>query len=83
MILLATGEDVAVASERILHHRILVADDDPVIRTLLSEALSGAGHTVEAFQDGQAALKGAGAARLSLLLLDLEMPGRRGSDVLL
>src|SRR5574341_2008172 len=62
--------------------RILVADDDPVIRAVLEEALVSFGHTVVVVGDGIAALAEARANPPDLVLLDQLMPGMDGLGVL-
>ena len=59
--------------------KILVVDDNLLIRTLLREILSGAGHEVigEA-RDGEEAIKRALELRPDLVTLDLVMPRRDG-----
>ncbi len=63
--------------------RILVIEDEPAIALILSEVLSGEGHTVQASADGTAGLE-----RLhrypapDVVLLDLLMPGVGGRAVL-
>ncbi|MCY3019222.1 MAG: response regulator [Planctomycetota bacterium] len=54
--------------------RILVADDDRMVRTLLSKMLSSHGAVVVAAPDGQAALREALLAPFDLCILDVEMP---------
>jgi CheY-like chemotaxis protein len=63
-------------------YRILVVDDDPPIRRLLSFLLSDASHTVETAADGVEALEHLQSAPPDLLLLDLNMPRLGGLDVL-
>jgi CheY-like chemotaxis protein len=54
--------------------RILVVDDDPLIRSTLTEALSDEGyHTIPA-EHGRAALAAMEQCRPDLILLDLMMP---------
>ena len=67
--------------------RILVAEDDPAIRQLLSDLLKGEGYDAVAAEDGEKAiLAWEGAARggspFDLLLLDIMMPKASGYDVL-
>ena len=62
-------------------HRILIVDDDPHIRQLLSFAFAKAGmETVEA-ADGEAALAEVGARAPDLLVLDINMPRMDGLEV--
>jgi EAL domain-containing protein (putative c-di-GMP-specific phosphodiesterase class I)/DNA-binding response OmpR family regulator len=62
--------------------KILVVDDDPVIRQLLSAMLTGAGHCVVTAADGPQALEELAAAPVDLVLLDYHLPGMTGLDVL-
>jgi DNA-binding response OmpR family regulator len=60
---------------------VLVADDDPDIRELVTFKLEQAGYKVHAVGDGVAALAAARALSPSLLLLDVMMPGLNGYEV--
>lgn len=62
--------------------RILVADDDADIRDLVVFKLSQAGYTVEAVKDGAAAWEAFSANPHDLAVLDVQMPGLSGIDVL-
>ncbi len=67
--------------------RILVAEDDPAIRQLLSDLLVGEGYDAVAAEDGEKAIlawEGAvrGGSPFDLLLLDIMMPKASGYDVL-
>jgi sigma-B regulation protein RsbU (phosphoserine phosphatase) len=62
--------------------RILVADDDATSRKLLLRILSRAGFTCSEAPDGIAALKQLHDDPPSLLLLDYDMPGMNGAEVL-
>ncbi|MGH9173201.1 MAG: response regulator transcription factor, partial [Vicinamibacterales bacterium] len=53
---------------------ILIVDDNPAIREILTEALAAAGHVVVEASDGQEALDLAQISRPSLILLDLNIP---------
>ncbi len=61
---------------------VLVADDDPVIRTNLALLLGAEGYGVVEAADGDAAARLLGDPAVSLALLDLRMPRRDGMDVL-
>ncbi|MEO6144616.1 MAG: response regulator transcription factor [Dermatophilaceae bacterium] len=61
---------------------LLVADDEPRIRTMLNRSLSAQGHTVCEASNGQAALDLLDSHDVDLVLLDLAMPRRDGLDVL-
>jgi two-component system, OmpR family, response regulator len=62
--------------------RILVADDDGDIRDLVVFKLTQAGYSVEAVEDGAAALSSIEAQLPRLAILDVMMPGLSGIDVL-
>lgn len=62
--------------------RIVVADDDNVIRALLIEVLEEAGHEVVDVEDGQAALDVLASRDFDVVLLDLNMPRVSGLNVL-
>ena len=62
--------------------RILVVDDDPVIRTLVSQCLQALGHTVST-ADCAAACREAMATELpEVLVLDCIMPNESGPELL-
>ena len=61
---------------------ILVVDDDPTSRRLLVRTLSTAGFTCRESQNGMEALEYVHADLPSLLLLDFDMPGIDGAEVL-
>ncbi|NHC15599.1 response regulator transcription factor [Motilibacter deserti] len=62
--------------------RLLVVDDEPNIRELLSASLRFAGFDVTTAADGQQALSLAESARPDLVVLDVMMPGLDGFGVL-
>jgi len=61
---------------------ILVVDDEPRLRTFLTEALQEKGYLVEVAEDGAAAVAKARAARFDVALCDLSMPGIGGLQAL-
>lgn len=61
---------------------VLVADDDPLMRSILEHKLSRAGYTVALAEDGQAALDQARALRPAIVVLDAMMPILDGFEVL-
>src|SRR6185503_14669391 len=62
--------------------QVLVADDEPVSRTVVSAMLKKAGYPVVLANDGEQAWKKLDAADSpSLALLDWEMPGLQGPEV--
>jgi CheY-like chemotaxis protein len=54
--------------------RVLVVDDDPIIRDVLVEALQDEGYAVVSCRDGQEALDVVAEQVPDLILLDLMMP---------
>jgi DNA-binding response OmpR family regulator/cellulose synthase/poly-beta-1,6-N-acetylglucosamine synthase-like glycosyltransferase len=57
-----------------LGSRILVADDDEMIRELVRAGLEGAGHQVVMAEDGEQALDRLREVRCDLVLTDVQMP---------
>jgi DNA-binding response OmpR family regulator len=61
---------------------ILVVDDDPMNRMLLTRDLEREGHRVATAQDGVRALQALGAEPFDIVLLDVLMPELDGYDTL-
>ncbi|MEU8319251.1 response regulator transcription factor [Nonomuraea sp. NPDC048881] len=61
--------------------RVLVVDDEPNIRELLSEALELNGFAVRAVSDGRRALEEVARERPDIIVLDVMMPGLDGFTV--
>ncbi len=62
--------------------RILVVDDEEIVRESLGGWLEKDGYTVETAPDGPSALEKLKAARWSIMIVDLKMPGMDGLQVL-
>ncbi len=63
--------------------RVLIADDDPVIRCLLSSAVTSEGYVAVAVNDGRAAFKTLQSdADFTAALFDMSMPGLNGIDLI-
>lgn len=62
--------------------RVLVVDDDPGALGLVKVILSRAGHPVETAENGEEALAKLERGKYSAVVSDLEMPKKRGIDVL-
>ncbi len=62
--------------------RILVVDDQPVIRSLLSDILTGEGYKVETADCGEAAMRRFQEHPFKVVVLDVKMPGMSGFEVL-
>ena len=61
---------------------ILLADDDPLIASIVRHRFKKAGHRVDHVADGAAALRAIAQQRPDLLILDLKMPELDGLGVL-
>jgi CheY-like chemotaxis protein len=61
--------------------RILVVDDEAVVRQLLSQLLKKEGYSVETFDNGREALSRIKKDGYDLILLDVKLPGMSGSEV--
>ncbi len=60
--------------------KILVVDDEPGVRMILSLKLEDRGYEVLTAEDGAEAVRLAGEKMPDLILLDLNMPGMDGSE---
>ena len=63
-------------------HKVLVVDDDPAIRRLLTGTLEQAGYIVVRASDARAALTSLSIDKPDLVLLDLGLPDRDGLELL-
>lgn len=64
------------------HRSILVVDDDPEMRALLLDVLRNEGYDVVDAKDGTEAVLALRARRFDLILMDKNMPGPSGLDLL-
>src|SRR5213592_5315813 len=64
------------------HIEILVVDDDAMSRRVLAQLLTAAGYKCRVCKDGSEALEILHAAPPTLLLLDFDMPGLNGAQLL-
>jgi DNA-binding response OmpR family regulator len=62
--------------------RVLVVDDEPMVRETLNQVLSNEGYVVDLAVDGETALERVHATRPDVILLDLMMPGMNGRQFL-
>ncbi|RUL89259.1 sigma-54-dependent transcriptional regulator [Tautonia sociabilis] len=62
--------------------RILFADDEAHLRDLMERELPRLGHEVTACPDGQSAIRALERGRFDAALLDIQMPGLSGIEVL-
>jgi len=62
--------------------RILVVDDEPQIRDVVTRALQDAGYRIDAAEDGATGLALALSGEYQLVILDIVMPAKDGRQVL-
>src|SRR6266568_5812632 len=60
---------------------VLVVEDEPHVRELVSYTLQGAGYRVRSVADGESALKEARQNAPDLVVLDIRLPGIDGWEV--
>jgi DNA-binding NtrC family response regulator len=65
-----------------MNQTILIVDDEPNIRSSLGTAFRLEGYRVETAADGPSALRAVDAGGVDLVVLDLQMPGMDGMEVL-
>jgi len=63
--------------------RILVTDDDPIIRKLLFEVLTSDGHRVTVTENGLEAVRETEKQAFELVLMDVHMPLMNGLEALI
>ena len=68
--------------ESALATKVLVADDDELLRTLMEHKLTAAGYEVVTATDGSEALALAAREHPDVIVLDAMMPQRDGFEVL-
>ncbi|HEU5377558.1 MAG TPA: response regulator [Ktedonobacteraceae bacterium] len=61
--------------------KVLVVDDDPVIRDMMADILECEGHTPDLARNGQEALRFLSGSESYLVFLDLLMPSFNGRQV--
>ena len=62
--------------------RVLWADDDPMIRSVMATNLEAEGFDVQTVSDGDEAYEAAVSSPPDVIVLDIMMPGRDGYEVL-
>jgi two-component system, sensor histidine kinase SagS len=78
---LGVAEDKGVADPIIADARILVADDEPNIRTTISDILRKYKAVVTVCENGGDAIRQIDAAEFDLVISDIKMPDKTGYDV--
>lgn len=61
---------------------LLIVDDDPFMRELLTESLTEAGYNVSASEDGKGALRALSLTDFQVALVDLSLPDTDGMDLI-
>jgi len=74
-------EEQAVQQQQARHLRVLLVEDDALIRMSTAEMLTDLGHDVTEAEDGPAALALLKNARFDVLLTDLSLPGMAGDEL--
>ncbi len=62
--------------------RLLVIDDEPLVRAFVRNTLEGSGHEVSEAADGDAGLRAFEARSADLVITDIVMPGREGIETI-
>ena len=62
---------------------VLIADDDPTLRAIAAELLSGEGYHVLEAEDGDQALRIVEAETVDLIVLDMLMPNKDGIETII
>lgn len=60
------------------HPRLLIVDDDPTLRTLIRDFLTGQGYGVDEAEDGPSMRAALARQRADIVILDVMMPGEDG-----
>jgi len=78
----STGRTQASAPETVSPARILVIDDDPLMRSFMDKCLTRAGHEVTVARNGAEGMHVFDIEPFDLIVTDLFMPDRDGLEVL-
>ncbi len=76
------GPSTSAVAPSLSKQHVLVVDDAPELRMLLSKVLEGAGATVQTAHDGLDALEKALCRRFDAIIMDLQMPRMDGATAL-
>jgi DNA-binding NtrC family response regulator len=61
---------------------ILIVDDDPGVRDMLSSVLNDVGYSVEAVESAKEAVKACEKSTFEVALVDIELPDMNGTELL-
>ncbi|OGN92917.1 MAG: hypothetical protein A2Z75_07370 [Chloroflexi bacterium RBG_13_50_10] len=75
------AEPLVKTSQKAGKARILVVDDEQVIRDVVNRVLTGEGYKVETVDNATDALKKIESQRYKLILVDIKMPGMDGVEL--
>jgi CheY-like chemotaxis protein len=78
----AARDPAADAKSSGAHHRVVIVDDEPLVRSLLRITLPGDAFDVLEASDGEAAVRLIADNSPSIVLLDWQLPGRPGAEIL-
>jgi len=78
----ASDNPTAVPGVDLASDEIVIVDDDPEVRDLLSTMFVEAGYQVTTFSDGNSFIAAARALTPACVILDVYMPSRSGIDIL-
>ena len=79
---LSSESKIEMSTANNSHAEILIVDDDALSRKILAQLLTSAGYKCQESEDGAKAMKVIRDKPPSLLLLDFDMPGANGAEVL-
>jgi CheY-like chemotaxis protein len=75
------AKPVVKKSQKAVKARILVVDDEQVVRDIVNRVLTGEGHKVETVDNAVNALKKIESQKYNLILVDIKMPGMNGVEL--
>jgi len=79
---LPSDSKIEMSTSNNSHAEILIVDDDALSRKILAQVLTSAGYNCQVCENGAEALEMIHSEPPSLLLLDFDMPGANGAEVL-
>ena len=79
---MSSNQTAVIEETATARKRVLVVDDEPVIRALIAASFDGSGVDVSLAEDGAGALLAVVRETPDLVLLDVSMPGLSGVEVL-